>query len=140
MGTNKPRILLEWPHQGVETVEDRFLFMHGCVVDLGFENIGISKLYVPLTMRGLKIPGIDYMMFLDRSGKLRITKGGHDLPHLPFDWFSATYGMKRDTYVWIGPKVRQDQIQGIDQENFQSATENYFKLEGRTYGYDQVKF
>lgn len=133
-------MLLEWPHQRVETVEMHFIFMHSCYIDLGFENLGIQKLYVPLTMGGLKIPGIDYMMFLDREGTLRITRGGHTLPHLPFDWFSATYGVKGSRYLWIGPKVRQDQIGDLDQEQLQNACENYERFEPRTYGFDQVSF
>lgn len=133
-------MLLEWPHQKVQTVESQFLFMHNCFIDLGFENKGISKLYVPLTMGGLKIPGIDYMMFLDRNGVLRITKGGHSLPHLPFDWFSVTYGVKGNRYHWIGPEVRQDQIGDITQEQLQNARENYERFEPNTYGFDQVNF
>jgi hypothetical protein len=133
-------LLFEWPHQRVETVEQRFLFMHGCIIDLGFENIGISKMYVQLAGGGLKIPGIDYMMFLDRSANLRITRGGNDLPNLPFNWFSATYGVKGNNYVWIGPNVRQDQISGIDKETYENAVRNFEKYEQASYGYEEVQF
>lgn len=111
-------LLRESPHTRIKEVPDqRLSFLVGDIVDLGFENLGLSQaeqneLLQHFAGEGLRIPGTPYRLRyhgLFNYTVVELAQGNE--PELPPHWSQAVLVMNnQDVFTWIGKRVRPPQL------------------------------
>jgi hypothetical protein len=108
-------IIKEAPHtQIVGDIPDSLSFLRGTFIDLGFENLQLSRdevraIYKAFIGNGVEIPGTDTKLRFTRTGVTAVERGSGDAV-LPSHWADAVLVLNGDTAVHIGKLVRPDQI------------------------------
>ncbi len=122
-GHSREFLIREAPHTRVKEVPDASLkFLLGAIVDLGFENLGLSQadqatLGTAFCGNGVRIPGTAYKLrYHGYAGYTLVEPAKGDEPKLPTDWRQVVlvWADDPDRLTWIGKKVRPDQIGNID--------------------------
>lgn len=125
---DRRRILLEYPYGLVNSavLPPQYSFLSGLYIDFGFENIGKVELGETLNRDGLRIPGTLWKMVKDANSRLCIIPAAETDQELPADWLDGAYAFIPTTNepVWVGKKVRENQIQGFDVTLIAKAREN----------------
>lgn len=116
-------LIKETPHSAGglrSTVDPRFAFMVGRGIDFGFENLGLSKeqhdgLLKAFVTTGVGICGTPYRLRygINPEGSVIEQGSGEDVM-LPAHWMQGIYVLDKDVFVWIGKRVRPEQVGQVD--------------------------
>ncbi len=109
-----------------------FEFLGGTFVDLGFEDLGISKDEQELVQRaiagtGLAVPGTPFKMQTHRPFFTYILPSdGSETATLPVGWKQAVAVLGNgDQLTWIGKKVRPERVGEIDYRLYQDMGDGW---------------
>jgi hypothetical protein len=111
----KEEIIKEAPHtQIVGVIPDSLSFLRGAFVDLGFENLQISKenkaaIHKAFIGNGVSIPGTN-LKFRNTGIGVTVIEPDDGTISLPHDWFEAVLVLDGDKVSYAGKHVRPDQI------------------------------
>lgn len=119
------RLVRETPHVHFDpdSIPAELDFLRGEVVDLGIEDLGVSRdvmaaLFKGLTGHGIVIPGTRYKI-RRTAGPMTVIEPNDDsaeeaLPVLPDHWRSVVTVLSGNRFTWVGEKVRPDRVGPID--------------------------
>jgi hypothetical protein len=127
-------LIKEAPHSAAglrSTADPRFAFMVGRGIDFGFENLGLSneeraKLEKAYVTTGVGIPGTPNRLRygVNPEGAVIEQGSGEDVM-LPAHWMQGMYVLDRDVFVWIGKRVRPDQVGQVDFSLYHDEGDGY---------------
>lgn len=115
-------LMKEAPHSAAglrSTVDPKFEFMVGRGVDFGFENLGLNKKELQSLTRafattGVGVPGTSYRLRYAVNPEGAVIEHGESDVVLPDNWMQGMYVLEKNTFVWIGKRVRPDQVGEVD--------------------------
>lgn len=111
----REEVLKEAPHtQILGDLPESLRFLGGSFVDLGFENLPLSKeeaavIRNAFTREGVGMPGTGLKLRNHSSGKTLVEPYEGE-PMLPPDWIEAVLVLDGDDVVYAGKYVRPDQL------------------------------
>lgn len=127
------RVIREAPHTSIsKPLPDELQLLNGSIIDLGFENLGLTldelhSLERQFISGGVCIPDTKWKLRYARSLTTVVELAeAADTYFLPSYWVEGVLVMGYDDrFTWIGKRVRDDQIIGVSLSDYNFVDNGY---------------
>jgi hypothetical protein len=125
-------VLRESPHTRiVKPIPPELSLLNGTIVDLGFENLGLSSEIESAIRRhfiadGVRIPNTVWKLRYLKTATTVVEQSTGNEFALPEHWMRAVLVLgEGDDYKWIGSDVRPEQIVGTSLDDYVEVKDGY---------------